>query len=99
MASSPPGVSATRSRPGRGALTGPKTSPRRRTKQIPRPLPTAASRSPQPKGRRTAAPSAMNVTNRGYGVGGAGTQPAGEFTPALVNVKAALLLDVFEPPL
>ena len=41
----------------------------------------------------------MNVTDRGYGVGGAGTQPAGEFAPALVNVKVALLLAVFEPPL
>ena len=37
------------------------------------------------------------MTSRGYGVGGAGTQPADEFAPALVNEKVALLLDVFEP--
>jgi hypothetical protein len=32
-------------------------------------------------------------------VGGAGTQPVGEFAPAPLNVKVALLLVVFEPPL
>ena len=40
----------------------------------------------------------LNVTSRGYGVGGAGRQPAGEFAPVLVKLKVALLLAVFEPP-
>jgi hypothetical protein len=41
----------------------------------------------------------MAVTSPAYGIAGAGTQPAGEFAPALVKLKVALLLVVFEPPL